>query len=161
MRVRTYLGFLVTVGSGRVGVLSDPPEPRSDVSVVSRRRDDRGPLYFAFIGLFLIGFLPAGTVLLTRTIQQELALRKQRKAQREEKAQRAAFQRGVDFLADGQPARAVASFQELLASSGPTISCPCCTTAKRCVRWAVRRRPWRHIDGPRCSIRTRWPSCTT
>lgn len=116
MRVRTYLGFLVTVAL--VVWASYLTHQNRDLMYRSFRVGETTevPLYFAFIGLFLIGFLPAGTVLLTRTIQQELALRKQRKAQREEKAQRAAFQRGVDFLADGQPARAVASFQELLAS---------------------------------------------
>jgi tetratricopeptide (TPR) repeat protein len=115
MRVRTYLGFLLT---GALAVWA---------SYLTRQNHDlmyrlfrvsetvEVPLYFAFVGLFLIGFLPAGTVLLVRTIQQELELRKRRKAQREEKAQRATFQRGVDFLADGQPARAVAAFQELLA----------------------------------------------
>jgi lipopolysaccharide biosynthesis regulator YciM len=73
------------------------------------------PLYLVFIGLFLIGFLPTGTQLLLGTLRRDLKARKGRLEAREEEAMRSAFRRGADFLADGQPARAAAQFQEVLS----------------------------------------------
>ena len=115
MKVRTYIGFLAVVAL--VVWASYLTHQNRDLMYRLFRIGDTTevPLYFIFIALFLLGFLPTGTSLLARTIRAELRERQERKAKREEKAQRATFQRGVDFLADGQPARAVASFEELLA----------------------------------------------
>jgi lipopolysaccharide biosynthesis regulator YciM len=78
-------------------------------------KETQVPLYLVFIGLFLLGFLPTGTQLLLGTVRKDLTARKQRLEAREEEGVRSAFRRGVDFLADGQPARAAAKFEEVLA----------------------------------------------
>jgi len=115
MRVRTYLGFLV--GIAIVVWASYLTQQNRDLMYELFRvgKDTQIPLYLVFIGLFLLGFLPTGTQLLLGTLRKDLSARKHRREAREEEGIRAAFRRGVDFLADGQPARAAAKFEETLA----------------------------------------------
>lgn len=115
MRVRTYLGFLV--GVAIVVWASYLTQQNRDLMYELFRlsKGTQIPLYLVFIGLFLLGFLPTGTQLLLGTLRRDLSARKHRREAREEEGVRAAFRRGVDFLVDGQPARAAAKFEETLA----------------------------------------------
>ena len=114
MKVRTYIGFLAVVAL--VVWASYLTHQNRDLMYrpVSGWRHHRGTALLRFHRPLSARFAATGTSLLARIIRAELRERQERKAKREEKAQRATFQRGVDFLADGQPARAVASFEELL-----------------------------------------------
>ncbi len=71
------------------------------------------PLYGALIVVFLAGFLPAVSVLLTQSLQRDLRERRERKLDREAKSLRGSFRRAIDFRADGQWAKAAAELEAL------------------------------------------------
>ncbi len=71
------------------------------------------PLYGALIVVFLVGFLPAVSVLLTQSLKRDLQERRERKLDREAKSLRGSFRRAIDFRADGQWAKAAAELEAL------------------------------------------------
>jgi lipopolysaccharide biosynthesis regulator YciM len=73
------------------------------------------PLYGVLIVIFLAGFLPAVSVLLTQSLKRDLQERRDRRLQREAKSLRGGFRRAIDFRADGQWGKAAAELEALLA----------------------------------------------
>jgi lipopolysaccharide biosynthesis regulator YciM len=71
------------------------------------------PLYGALIVVFLAGFLPAVSVLLTQSLKRDLRERRERKLDREAKSLRGSFRRAIDFRADGQWTKAAAELEAL------------------------------------------------
>lgn len=71
------------------------------------------PLYGVLIGIFLAGFLPAVSVLLTQSLKRDLEERRERRLEREAKSRRGGFRRAIDFRADGQWGKAAAELEAL------------------------------------------------
>jgi len=72
------------------------------------------PLYGVLIIVFLAGFLPAVSVLLTQSLKRDLQERRDRRLHREAKSLRGGFRRAIDFRADGQWGKAAAELEALL-----------------------------------------------
>lgn len=69
------------------------------------------PMYVAFIGVFLVGFLPAVSVLVVQSVKRDLAQRRERRLEREALSLQGSFRRGIDYQADGQWGRAAAELE--------------------------------------------------
>jgi lipopolysaccharide biosynthesis regulator YciM len=115
MRVRTYLGLLLSVvlivsasylTHQNRDLLYEPFRLGAQTAV---------PLYLVLLAVFLAGFLPTVTVLLVQTLKRDLGLRRERRQRREARSLRASFRRAVDHRADGQWARALAELETVLA----------------------------------------------
>ena len=114
MRLRTFLGVLFAL----VVVVAVSYLSNQNFELLNQRfalsATRTAPVYAVFIGAFLLGFLPAVGVLLTQTLRQELAQRRQRKIDREAKSREGSFRRAVDYRLDGQWARAAAELENCL-----------------------------------------------
>ncbi len=73
------------------------------------------PLYAALLLAFLAGFLPVVTILVVQTLKKDLALRRQRRFDREARSLRGSYRRAVDLQEDGQLARAAGELEAVLA----------------------------------------------
>ncbi len=73
------------------------------------------PVYGALLAVFLLGFVPAVTVLVTQTLKRDLAKRRERRRNREVKSLRGTFRRAIDFQADGQWGKAATELEGVLA----------------------------------------------
>ena len=114
MRLRTFLGilfaFFVVIAVAYLSTLNfDLLRERFAVSEIRTV-----PVYGVFVVTFLLGFLPAVSVLLTQTLKQELAQRRQRKLSREDKSRQGSFRRAVDFQTDGQLGKAATELEGCL-----------------------------------------------
>ena len=69
------------------------------------------PMYVAFIGVFLIGFLPAVSVLVVQSVKRDLAQRRERRLEREAQSLQGSFRRGIDYQSDGQWGRATGELE--------------------------------------------------
>ena len=74
------------------------------------------PVYSVLIAVFLLGFLPIVTVLVVKTLKQDLASRRHRRFERETRSLQGSYRRAIDFLEDGQWRRAAAELETVLAS---------------------------------------------
>ncbi len=115
MRLRTFLGILAAL----VVVVAVAYLSNQNTALLAERfslsETASIPVYAALLAAFLLGFLPAVSVLLTKTLQQELAQRRKRKIDREAKSRAGSFRRAVDFEADGLWAKAAAELESCLA----------------------------------------------
>ena len=80
------------------------------------------PLYAALLAVFLLGFLPVVTILLVKTLQQDLAQRRQRRFDREARSVRGSYRRAVDLQEDSQWARAASEFEAVVADQPEEFS---------------------------------------
>ena len=115
MRLRTFLGILfalfVVIAVAYLSSLNlDLLRGRFAVSE-SRTL----PIYGVLVVVFLLGFLPAVSVLLTQTLKQELAQRRQRKQSREDKSRQGSYRRAIDFRKDGQYGKAAVELEGCLS----------------------------------------------
>lgn len=122
MKLRTFLGILlalfVVIAVAYLSTLN--PDLLSQRFAVSENLSL--PVHSVFIIVFLLGFLPAVSVLVVRTLRQELAQRRQRKLDREQKSTRGSFRRAVDLETDGQYARAAAELESCLVDQPEDFS---------------------------------------
>lgn len=72
------------------------------------------PLYGVLLAVFLIGFLPAVSVLLAQSLKRDLQERRERRKNREAKSLKGSFRRAIDFRADGQWGKAAAELEALM-----------------------------------------------
>ena len=80
------------------------------------------PVYGVLLAVFLLGFVPAVTVLVTQTLKRDLARRRERRRTREDKSLRGTFRRALDFQADGQWGKAAAELEGVLAEKPEDFS---------------------------------------
>lgn len=115
MRIQTLLGILFAlVGSIVVAYLTQrntellrQPFAITDTGTV--------PVYAVLITVFLAGFLPVVTLLVIKTLRQDLASRRQRRFEREARSLQGSYRRAVDFQQDGQWQRAATELEAVLA----------------------------------------------
>lgn len=69
------------------------------------------PMWVAFLGVFLVGFLPAVSALVVHSVKRDLAQRRERRLEREAQSLLGSFRRGIDYQADGQWGRAAAELE--------------------------------------------------
>jgi predicted Zn-dependent protease len=107
MRIRTFAGVLLALVSIvsvsffaqlNIDLLQGEFKLSSTVAI---------PVYVALLSAFLAGFLPTVGVLLTQTLRRDLADRRARRKNRQEKSLEGAFRRAVDLSVDGQWERAL------------------------------------------------------
>ena len=115
MKLRTYLGILLTV---LLVVMASYLTTRN----ASLLREELAltatlavPLWVGVVGVFLLGFLPVGTVLFVQSLKRDLSARRARRTERETESLESRFRRALDLRADGQWALAVSRFEEILA----------------------------------------------
>jgi lipopolysaccharide biosynthesis regulator YciM len=116
MRVHTVLGILVAlVGSVVVAYLT---QQNTELLQQPFRLSETGmvPVYVVLIAVFLLGFLPVVTLLVVKTLRQDLASRRQRRFEREARSLQGSYRRAVDLQEDGQWQRAAAEFETVLAN---------------------------------------------
>ena len=115
MHVRTLAAFLLALAVV-VTVAYFTQQNTELLSAEFRLDDERSvPLYAAFLGVFLLGFLPVVTVLVVQTLKKELSDRRERRRRREANSRRGAFRRAVDLQSDGQWRRSSAELELTLA----------------------------------------------
>lgn len=116
MRVRSFLGLLLAIAVVFAltfvvrlnGPLLEQPFRISDDATVS--------VWWAFLAVFLAGFLPIAAMLVADTLRLELSARRGRRERREEESLDATYRRAIDFEDDGQPARAATELEAYLAA---------------------------------------------
>ncbi len=115
MRIRTLVGILVTlflfvflfsVAHQNVALLHQPVRLTHSTDL---------PAWSVVLGVFLLGFLPPVFSLVVQTLKRDLAARRNRRRQRENKSMYGSFRRAVDLESDGQWSRAAAELSGLLA----------------------------------------------
>lgn len=116
MRVRSLFGLLFAVAvvfaatylvKLNGALLEEPFRLDADTSVT---------VWWAFLAVFLAGFLPIGAMLAADTLRLELRQRRERRERREEESLEATYRRAVDLHVDGQPARAATELEAYLAA---------------------------------------------
>ncbi len=115
MRVHTFLGILLAlVGSLVVAYLAQQNNDliRQPFQVTETWAV---PVYVILLTAFLAGFLPVVTVLLVKTLKQDLATRRQRRFEREARSVQGSYRRAVDYLEDGQWHRAADELETVLS----------------------------------------------
>lgn len=115
MRVQTLLGILFAlVGTVVVAYLT---QQNTELLQQRFRLTEAGtvPVYSVLIAVFLLGFLPVVTLLVVRTLKQDLASRRQRRFEREARSLQGGYRRAVDFQEDGQWQRAAVELETVLA----------------------------------------------
>ncbi len=122
MRLRSFFGLLFAVAVAFVasywaklndGLLDERFRLGSSASI---------PVWGALLVVFLAGFLPVGATLVADTLRHELALRRERRRQREQESLEAVYRRAVDFESDGQFARAATELEAYLAARPDCLS---------------------------------------
>ncbi len=73
------------------------------------------PVYWALLAVFLVGFVPAVSVMVTQTLKRDLARRRERRRTREVKSLKGTFRRALDYQADGQWGKAAVELEGVLA----------------------------------------------
>ena len=115
MRVRTFLGTLLAL----VVVVVASYLTHLNIELLTGRfalsERTTMPVYAAILAAFLLGFLPAVSVLLAQTLRRDLAQRRTRQLDREKRSADANFRRGVDLVADDQWAAAAEVLEGVLA----------------------------------------------
>lgn len=115
MRLRTLIGIIVALlvvvavaylSSENRELLDRPFELTAQTSI---------PVYAAILVAFLLGFVPAVSVLVTQTLKRDLARRRERRQNREAKSLKGTYRRALDFKADGQWGKAAAELEGVLA----------------------------------------------
>lgn len=115
MRVQTFVGILLAlIGSIAVAYLSQHNSEliRQPFQVTETWSV---PVYVVLLATFLAGFLPVVSVLMVRTLKQDLATRRQRRFEREARSVQGGYRRAVDFQEDGQWSRASEELETVLA----------------------------------------------
>lgn len=116
MRLRSFFGLLLAVAAAFVAAY----HVRLNGELLDQRfrlgEQISIPLWGALLGAFLAGFLPVAVTLVVDTLRHELALRRERRARREDESLEATYRRAVDLSADGQPARAAQELEAYLAA---------------------------------------------
>lgn len=115
MRLRTFLGVLLALGAAFLAYYLSEHNRELLRSRYHLGPETTIPLSGAMVAIFLLGFLPAGVTLVVDTLRRELAARRERRRLREQEALDATYRRAVDFVADGQAARAVTELEAYLA----------------------------------------------
>lgn len=115
MRLRSFLGILLALGAAFLAYYLSEHNRELLRSRYYLGPETSIPLSGAMVVVFLLGFLPAGVALVAGTLRRELAARRERRRVREQEALDATYRRAVDFVADGQAARAVAELEAYLA----------------------------------------------
>ena len=122
MRVQTLLGILFAL----VGAIVVAYLTQQNTELLQQRfhLTEAGtvPVYSALIAVFLLGFLPVVTLLVVRTLKQDLASRRQRRFEREARSLQGGYRRAVDFQEDGQWQRAAAELEKVLADQPEDFS---------------------------------------
>ncbi|MDX1501118.1 MAG: hypothetical protein R3325_02065 [Thermoanaerobaculia bacterium] len=115
MRFRTLGAFLLALAS----VVAVAYLTQLNIGLLSARfqltAERSWPLYLVLLTVFLLGFLPAGILLLTQTLKRDLDQRRGRRLSSEARSLDNAYRRAVDYQADGQSARAASDFRSYLA----------------------------------------------
>ena len=115
MRLRTLIGIIVALlvvvsvaylSSQNRELLDERFQLTSQTSL---------PVYGALLLVFLLGFVPAVSVLVTQTLKRDLARRRERRQNREAKSLKGTYRRALDFQADGQWGKAAAELEGVLA----------------------------------------------
>lgn len=115
MRVQTFAGILLAlVGSILIAFLAQQNQEliRQPFQVTETWAV---PVYVVLLATFLMGFLPVVTVLLVRTLKQDLATRRQRRFERESRSVQGTYRRAVDYQEDGQWSLASAELSTVLS----------------------------------------------
>jgi tetratricopeptide (TPR) repeat protein len=115
VRVHTFLGILLAlIGSLVVAYLAQQNNEliRQPFQVTETWAV---PVYVILLTAFLVGFLPVVTVLLVKTLKQDLATRRQRRFEREARSVQGSYRRAVDYLEDGQWDRAADELETVLS----------------------------------------------
>jgi len=114
MRPRTVLAILLAL----VAVVSVSYLSNLNYDLLTRRfslsASSSLPVYGVLLGVFLLGFLPAGGVLLAQTLRRDLAVRRGRRESREARSLEGSYRRAVDFQVDGQWGKAASELESLL-----------------------------------------------
>jgi len=115
MRIRTFLGVLTSLGLVvLVSYLTLHNREFLSQPFLLGSSGKTVPLFVLLLGVFTLGFLPPATSLLIGTIKGDLAVRRDRAAQREAESLAASFRRGVDYELDGQPERAAGELRAVV-----------------------------------------------
>ncbi len=115
MRLRSFIGILF--GLAVVVVASFLTQQNREL-IQERVHFGEGTtfsLWLVVLGVFLLGLLPPLIALLAGSVRRDLALRGERRQQRDAESLDRSFNRAVDFQADGQWARAAAELEAVLA----------------------------------------------
>jgi predicted Zn-dependent protease len=116
VRIRSFFGLLFAVAvvfaasylvKLNAPLLEEPFRLGTDTSVT---------VWWAFLAIFLAGFLPIAAMLVADTLRLELTQRRGRREQREEESLDATYRRAVDLQVDGQLGRAAAELEAFLAA---------------------------------------------
>ena len=122
MRLRTLVGLIAAL----VVVVSVAYLSNQNDSLLNQpfRLTDQTtiPVYGALLAVFLLGFVPAVSVLVTQTLKRDLARRRERRRNREVKSLKGTFRRALDFRADGQWGKAAAELEGVLAEKPEDFS---------------------------------------
>ncbi len=115
MRLRSFIGILV--GLAVVVVASFLTQQNRELlqEPVLLGEQTTVKLWLVLLGVFLVGLLPPLTSLLVGSLKRDLALRGERRQQRDAESLDRSFNRAVDFQADGQWARAATELEAVLA----------------------------------------------
>jgi len=114
MRVQTLLGILLAlITSVVVAFLT---QQNTELLQQRFRLSETGtvPVYTVLIAVFLLGFLPVVTILVMKTLKQDLASRRQRRFEREARSLQGSYRRAVDLQEDEQWSRAAAELEAVL-----------------------------------------------
>lgn len=122
MRLQTFVSILVAL----VVVVAVAFFTQQNIDLLQesfRLSETRSiPLYAALLVVFLLGFLPIVTILLVKTLKQDLAQRRQRRFDREARSVRGSYRRAVDLQEDSQWARSAAEFEAVVADQPEEFS---------------------------------------
>ncbi len=122
MRLRTLLGLIAALAVViSVAYLSS----RNEELLAQRFQltaETSIPVYGALLAVFLLGFVPAVSVLVTQTLKRDLARRRERRLNREVKSLKGTFRRALDFQADGQWGKAASELEGVLAEKPEDFS---------------------------------------
>ena len=122
MRLRTLVGLILAL----IAVVAVAFLSNLNSGLLNQRfRLSSGtdvPVYAAMLGVLLLGFLPAASILVTQSLKRDLARRRERRRTREVKSRKGTFRRALDFRADGQWGKAAAELEGVLADKPEDFS---------------------------------------
>jgi len=113
MRLRTFASILFALAV----VVSVSYFSNQNQALLKQRfaltPETSAPLSGVLIAVFLFGFLPAVTLLLTQSLKRDLQERRERQQDRQTQSLRGGFRRAIDFRADGQWGKALKELEAL------------------------------------------------
>lgn len=115
MRIRSFLGLLLAIGAAIYASILHTHNRALFSERFHLGPETSIPLWGALLAVFLAGFLPTGITLVVDTLRRDLALRRERRRQREDEGLAATYRRGADLHADGQENRAAGELESFLA----------------------------------------------